>query len=242
MPDRRDQLNHHTVLPILRGKQIDGAIFLPLCTPADDLTLEQLQDWGRPFVVLDRPVPNPHIPQVFIDNYQAGRRAAREFLRRGHREFLFIWGLQDFSSAKERFSGFRDELRAENIDLPFSRQIEGDFVSSVCYRNTCEAWSRLPRFSAVFGSNDSSAHGFLKAAREQGLDCPRDFSIIGFDEDPELSLLLDPPLASFAQPAVDLGRTGARLLLELMAGEASTESRIVLEASFDDRRSLALKH
>ena len=237
----REHLQQKTILPIMRGKQIDGAIFMPQSTYADDQTLEQLQDWGRPFVVLDRPVPNQRIPQVYVNNYEAGRRAAREFLDHGHREFIFIWGLQDFSSAKERFNGFRDELRGANIDLPFNRQLEGDFVSSICYRNTSEAWDRLPPFTAVFGSNDSSAYGFLKAAREHGVDCPRDFSMIGFDADADLSLLLDPPLASFSQPGAELGTIGARLLLDLISGKEAPQTNITLEAQFVQRGSLVAR-
>lgn len=226
------------ILPIMRGKQIDGAIYLPLCTAADDQTIEQLQGWGRPFVVLDRPLGNQNISQVYTNNYEAGRYAAREFLSRGHREFIFIWGLQDFSSSRERFNGFRDELSLKRIELPSERQIAGEFVSSICYRNACEAWHRLPPFTAVFGSNDSSAYGFLKAAREHGVDCPKDFSLIGFDDDPDLSLLLTPPLASFAQPAEKLGHTGARLLLDHIAGKESTPLQIGLEAKFIERGSL----
>ena len=238
-PDSRRAAQSRSLLPIMRGKQIDGALFLPLNTPDDDLTIEQLRDWGHPYVILDRNLAIPGIPQVVIDNYNAGRLAAKKFLALGHKDFLFIWGLQDFPSSRDRFAGFRDELRDAGIPLSFDRQLEGDFLASHTYKFTRALWSRLPHFTAVFAANDPSALGFLKASREEGLDCPRDFSLIGFDDDEELSSLVGFPLASFRQPVGELGIRGAQMLLDLLHERPVDPSKITLGVEFIERSSLA---
>ena len=96
----------------------------------------------------------------------------------------------------------------------------------------------LPAFTAVFASNDSSALGFLKAAREHGCESPRDFSLVGFDDNFEFTLLYDPPLSTFSQPAVELGRQGAQMLLALLNGEKLVSTSISLEAEYIARASL----
>jgi len=224
--------------PLLKGRQIDGVLSLSTLHPNDDRALDLLQNWGRPFVVLDRPLPHSPVPQVYVDNYEAGRCAARELLARGHREFLFIWGRTEFPSAHTRFQGFRDELRKNDVHITLDRQLEGEFFSLRTYEETTRRWPNLPPFTAVFASNDSSALGFLKAAREHGLDSPRDFSLIGFDDNFEFTLLFDPPLATFRQPAEKLGIVAARMLLDLLAEKIPPSTRVPLEAGFILRSSL----
>lgn len=224
--------------PLMRSRQVDGALYLPTLHPTDDTALDQLMAWGRPFVVLDRPLLHTAVAQVYIDNYAAGRRAAREMLDRGHREFLFLWGRQEFSSAQNRFLGFRDELKKAGISLPLDRQIEGEFFSLISYEQTKRRWTSLPPFTGVYASNDSSALGFLKAAREHGREAPRDFSLVGFDDNFEFTLLYDPPLATFSQPALEMGRRAAQMLLSLLEGETPETTRVALEATFIPRASL----
>jgi DNA-binding LacI/PurR family transcriptional regulator len=226
------------LVPLMRGRQIDGVLYLATLHTADDEALDRLMAWDRPFVVLDRPLLHSSVPQIYVDNYQAGRRAARELLDQGHREFLFLWGRQEFPSAQNRFQGFRDELRKTGIDLPLDRQLEGKFFSLTAYEETARRWAGLPPFTAVFASNDSSALGFLKAARERGADAPRDFSLVGFDDNFEFTLLYDPPLATFSQPADELGYRAARMLLTLLEGGSLESSKVALEAKFIPRASL----
>ncbi len=224
--------------PLLRGRQLDGVLYFPTLQGRDDRSVDQLMAWGRPFVVLDRPLLHTAVPQVYIDNYQAGRRAAREMLELGHRHFLFLWGIQDFSSSQNRFSGFRDELKRAGVALPLDRQLEGEFFSLTAYEETRRRWANLPEFTAVFASNDSSALGFLKAAREHGRDAPRDFSLVGFDDNFEFTLLYDPPLATFRQPAKDMGRLAAQMLLALLEERPPESTRIALDVEFIPRASL----
>ena len=223
---------------LMKGRQIDGAIHIPTLSPSDDQILDRLVSWDRPFVVLDRPLAFATVPQVYVDNYGAGRKAAREMLALGHREFLFLWGRQEFSSAQNRFLGFRDELRDAGVSLPLDRQLEADFFSLKAYEETRRRWDLLPQFTAVFASNDSSALGFLKAARERGADAPKDFSLVGFDDNFEFTLLYDPPLATFSQPAEDLGTQGARMLLTLLEGVTPEPLKVPLEAKYIPRESL----
>ena len=58
--------------------------------------------------------------------------------------------------------------------------IYGDYTATTAYRLARKRLPGLPPFTGVFAVNDASAIGFLRAAGEQGLKCPEDFSLIGF--------------------------------------------------------------
>ena len=49
------------------------------------------------------------------------------------------------------------------------------------YTGAKELLSRCPEITALFALNDLAAIGTIRAAKELGYDCPRDISVIGFD-------------------------------------------------------------
>src|SRR5206468_1978749 len=53
--------------------------------------------------------------------------------------------------------------------------------------------------TAVVCASDMMALGVVRAARQQGLEVPRDVSVVGFDDSP-LIAFTDPPLTTIRQP------------------------------------------
>jgi DNA-binding LacI/PurR family transcriptional regulator len=66
--------------------------------------------------------------------------------------------------------------------------------------------------------SDTLAAGVLQAARDLGLDVPRDLSVVGFDDSP-LARQTDPPLTTIAQPQQRKGADAARLLINAIEHE-----------------------
>ena len=228
------------VPPFLKKKQLDAIIFFPTLSPEDDALLDQLKAWNKPFLLLDRPLQPDLFAQMYFDNYQAGHQAALAFLELGHREFLFIRGVADSPATLDRFNGFSDCLAERGINLDASRQLNGEFSSVVTYDVSAKAFPTLPAFTAVFASNDSSAGGFMRAAREHGMHCPEDYSIIGFDDNPEFAPFLMPPLASFKQPVMECGKQAAEKIVQLINQESEPIDRRVFQPVFHPRESLSV--
>jgi DNA-binding LacI/PurR family transcriptional regulator len=72
--------------------------------------------------------------------------------------------------------------------------------------------------TAVFLANDQMALGLLAAMHEEGLDIPRDVSVVGFDDLPEAPYFT-PPLTTVRQDFAELGRRGVQLVLARLKGE-----------------------
>ncbi len=225
--------------PFLNKRQLDGVIFFPLLSREDDEIIDNLINWGHPFVIADRTIQNASFPQVSMNNYAGGWKAAEAFLEKGHREFLFIWGRHDSPSAHERFRGFQDRLQQDGIELGPDRQIDGEYQAETTYRNALKKLDAAPRFTAVFASNDASAIGFIRAAAEKGFRCPQEYSIIGYDNNLEFSPFTTPPLASFKQPVAEFSRTAAGLLLDILQGKSDVNRQRIFEPEFIDRESLS---
>ncbi|TFB47251.1 LacI family DNA-binding transcriptional regulator [Cryobacterium tagatosivorans] len=151
-----------------------------------------------------------------VDQIAGARLATRHLIDLGHRNIYHLAGPQDWIEAEARMRGFLDEMGAR--DVPTTAPILGDWTADFGYHAGRELL-RMRDFTAIFSSNDQMALGLIHAAREAGLDVPRDLSIVGFDDIPEAAHFW-PPLTTVRQDFAELGRRCIALLLSSLGGEA----------------------
>ncbi len=73
--------------------------------------------------------------------------------------------------------------------------------------------------TAVVCGSDLMALGAIRMARRQGLEVPRDFSVVGYDDSP-LIAFTDPPLTTIQQQVTAMVTAAVRTLLDEIAGAA----------------------
>lgn len=144
-----------------------------------------------------------------VDQIAGARLATRHLIAMGHREIYHLAGPQDWIEAEARMRGFLDEMSAS--DVPTTAPILGDWTAEFGFYAGREML-RFRDFTAIFSSNDQMALGLLHAIRDDGLDVPRDISIVGFDDIPEAAHFW-PPLTTVRQDFAELGRRCVELLL-----------------------------
>jgi LacI family transcriptional regulator len=74
------------------------------------------------------------------------------------------------------------------------------------------------RPTAIFAVNNFIAFGAIRALHEAGIRVPEDMSVVAFDDLPA-EWVSDPFLTVAAQPAYEIGRHAAAMLLDEIAGE-----------------------
>jgi LacI family transcriptional regulator len=93
------------------------------------------------------------------------------------------------------------------------------------------------RPTALFCANNFIAFGAIRALREAGLRVPEEMSVVAFDDLPE-EWVSEPFLTVAAQPAYEIGRRAAALLLDQISGaHHATGESIVLPFELIIRRS-----
>jgi LacI family transcriptional regulator len=154
---------------------------------------------------------------VVTHDKQGGRQAAQHLIGLGHQRFAHISGPDTFRSAHERRGGFVGALAQHGVQMQ-PRYLE---VGAYTFDSGVACAERLlrldPRPTAIFTGNDEMAAGVYKAARDAGLDIPRDLSVVGYDDSP-MAARLWPALTSVRLPIRDMGRMAAEKLLQ-RAGE-----------------------
>jgi LacI family repressor for deo operon, udp, cdd, tsx, nupC, and nupG len=211
-PAARQRLFHSYLL----SKRVDAVMVLALRPTAEEVA--SLERTGSPTVVVGGAVPG--WSSVRIDDIEAAETAVRHLVELGHTRIAHVGGIPDpehagldFSTPGERLVGYRKAMQDAGLAIEPGWEVTGDFSAHGGLTACRQLLAAGARPTAIFAGSDEMAIGASHAVRELGLRVPDDISIIGIDNH-ELSEYFD--LSTIAQPAPELGRLGARMLLDAL--------------------------
>jgi LacI family transcriptional regulator len=149
---------------------------------------------------------------VASNDREAVRGAVEHLIEQGHRRIGLIAGPNGFRSAAERRAGYEEAMANAGIGLPRSMIAEGNYTFASGLVAAERLLDVVPRPTAVFSSNDEMGAGVIHAARQRGLDVPRDLSVIGFDDTP-VAAQIWPPMTTVRWPIATMARSAALKLI-----------------------------
>ena len=205
------------------SKKYSGiCLFLPSMT--DNHYLKIKEKVGRYPIISLLPSKNPKIDTVCFDSYRGGYMMAKHFEERGYKKFGYISGPIRRADALFRKNGFLNHVHESNgLELVWS--YEGDFSTNAGISAFAEFKKTGLKDIAVFGGNDYSCFGFMKAAIESGYKIPDDFIIGGYDN---LSFCenFTPELTSVVTDFHELGKKAIRTIENLVTDNMDTVGQI----------------
>jgi DNA-binding LacI/PurR family transcriptional regulator len=202
-------------LRYLRAGHVDGA--LVISHHREDQLPAQLARTGLPFVFGGRPLDpgNVKVTYVDADNVGGGRTATTHLLRGGRQVVATVAGPRDMPAGVDRLAGWREVLTAAGRRADLVEY--GDFTSEGGATAMGRLLERHPDLDAVFVASDLMATGALRIIHESGRRVPDDVAVVGYD-DSVLARTAIPPLTTVRQPAEEMGRRMAELLIDQLGG------------------------
>ncbi|MFH1753858.1 MAG: LacI family DNA-binding transcriptional regulator [Candidatus Omnitrophota bacterium] len=156
---------------------------------------------------------------VCEDGSMGGELAAKHLYDMGHRNVAVITGGSHSRDGNNRIKGFTScwqRLTGSDKTIP---QREGHFdnkeKTAKCLDSIVE---EIPQTTGLFCCNDNMAFWAIERLREQGLSCPRDISIIGYDDDWR-SAMYTPSLTTVRVPVYDIAQKAAHKILESLKSD-----------------------
>ncbi|RSM80809.1 LacI family transcriptional regulator [Amycolatopsis sp. WAC 01375] len=193
--------------------------------------VDRLTERGTPVVAVDRPLLKYTGDQVLVDTRLAARDATRHLIDGGYRRVACVSGPAGVRTAEDRLAGYTDAVGEENaLTRRAEFRAEGGRLAALSLLDESE-----PPDALLVG-NSTMAIGVLEALAARGLRSGQDVGIVSFDDAP-WTTLIDPPLTVVAQPANEVGRVAAELLLARIGDSTRKATTTTLQAKLIVRRS-----
>ncbi len=199
----------------LSARQVDGLVVVPSSADPEPHLLAAAA--AGPLVLLDREVEGLGVDSVTADNVGGARAATEHLLGHGHERIGFVSDSLEISSSAARLQGYRDALASAGVKYDERLVSVGGPTADDGYRASLELLERDGRPTALFTANNFMTLGAMHALRSLGLCVPEQVALVGFD-DLEWTTLVDPPVTVVSQPAAEIGREAARLLIARLDG------------------------
>jgi LacI family transcriptional regulator len=197
----------------LLARQVDGLVLLAVRSG----DLARVVGWMAwvPVVLAVRSLPGSGVPTVTHDDLGGARLAAEHLAELGHRRVVQLPGPLDMRPFRDRHDSFAEAAArlgirawalaaAERPDFDEGRRLMTQALAD-------------RRATAVFAHNDAMAMGAVRALRDAGLDCPRDMSVVGYNDVP-MADCFDPPLTTVRLDGYEVGRRAGEAVLAAIRG------------------------
>ena len=221
-----DTAKQERLLHVMNGHQVDGVFLCPAQETTGE-TIELLQRWRLPGVMVARYIPGVEYDYAGVDNQAGAAQAVEHLYARGHRRIAFLGGHPMSSARRDRYRGYLDALRRLGLEAPPDLSV----TSPATRRGGYEALVRLLDLpeppTAVLCYNDVVAFGALHALQARHRTPGRDFGVVGFDDVADASLVR-PALTTVAIEPDRIGRAATDLLLARIESPDTPPRRIIL--------------
>ena len=212
---------------------VDGFMIAP--TLEGEKSLTAILQSGIPLVLLDRLIAD-NIDYVATDNYAAAYTGAKYLLEQGHRNIAYIGWDIDLNTIQDRNKAFFKAIEDYGVkrdDIIFRRCPRAAETGYMTAREVLDKYQP----TAFFIDQNNIAEGVVQALRERKINIPKDTSVLLFG-DPSWAKLNVPEFTCVALPDIEIGKEGARLLIDKVEGRGANIQTILLSGSLIKRSSV----
>lgn len=218
---------------------VAGIIVAPrLDVPTAAETLAWLDSLDIPVVLVEREgaeeVHRTPLESVETDHVLGARMAVRHLAELGHRRIGLVHTLHSPHSAAIR-AGWVAELAHLGLPGPDQPGVLEVVVPDKKDPTWDSALDPIPEACRATGTTallvhaDPEAMSVAQHAEEQGLEVPRDLSIVAYDD--EVVSLFSPPMTAVRPPRKSVGRAAVELVVARLADPGRPTHRVVITPS-----------
>jgi LacI family transcriptional regulator len=218
----------------LLQRRVDG--FILATGRLDDQTMnDEATAAAVPVVLVNRDSGVGRYPVVSGNNGSGIDSAVTHLVALGHSRIVHVAGPLNFSTTRARAEAF--EAAADRAGVRH-RTV---YAEALSIEAGCRAADELlagdgERPTALVAGNDLVALGLIRRLRANGLRCPEDMSVVGFNDMPFAEDFW-PPLTTVHMPLWEMGAEAARLLMHGIEDGVQEAATLTLPVSLVVRGS-----
>lgn len=208
----------------LSWRSVDGLLVSLASETKDMSSLQKIHANGVPIVFFDRVSDCIETHQVVADNIDGAYQLTKHFIESGFRSIAHVTSPYDLSITHERKEGYLKALA--EYDIPVNEQYikycpHGGMIIEEIEMAIQQLLDMEQPPDAVFTASDRITIGAFAYLHKKNIGIPEQIAIAGFCNfsSPEL---FNPSLTTIRQPAFEMGKAAAELLIELIESKKPT--------------------
>ncbi len=223
---------------LMLERHVDGLVVIP--SKFRQTRLTRALFGTTPVVTFDRPVPDPSLDSVLVQNAAGARRIVEHLIKHGHKRIAYLGISRALFTINARFLGYRRAMQEAGLEPNATFDCTSEELTIGVLKEKL-AGSQPP--TALFASNTQATRNVLSAVAHLGLKVPSDVAFAGFD-DFDMAGVTSPSITVVRQPAYEMGLAATNLLFDRIASGIAPNvgTRIVLPVEIVLRHSCGCNH
>lgn len=202
-----------------------------------DAELASLMQQMPGMVLINRTLPGFEQRCVALDDRYGAWLATRHLIQQGHTKIGYLCSNHPISDAEDRLQGYYDALTEHGIPINDRLVTFSEPDESGGEQAMTELLGRGKHFTAVACYNDSMAAGAMGVLNDNGIEVPKEISLIGFD-DVLISRYVRPRLTTVRYPIVTMATQAAELAMALAENRPLPETTHIFSPTLVRRHSV----
>ena len=203
------------ILKDFESGRVDGVLISVAKETIQHYHIDALMDKGVPIIFFDRVMDEVTTAKIITNDYESARLATEHLIKKGCNRILFLSFSHTLSITCKRLAGYKKALLdnhlkyADNNILTFSNDAKKDYL--LLQKKLKSANKGV----GILASVEKLALPIYKACEDLQLSIPEDVQVISFSNS-DSAAFLHPPLTTVTQPAFEIGKTAASLLVKAL--------------------------
>lgn len=203
------------ILKDFEGGRVDGVLLSVSRETTQFGHIDSLIKKGIPLVFFDRVIDEVEASKIVTNDYESAYLATDHLVKNGCRQILFLSFLNTLSISNKRLEGYKNALLDNHLKFTEKNIVAFQNDATKDYLLLKRKLKSSKRPDGIVASVEKLALPVYQACEELQLNIPADIQVVGFSN-LDTASFLNPPLTTITQPAFEIGKTAAALLVKAL--------------------------
>ncbi len=225
------------IITHLIGGRVDGILLSASTETGSAAHLREIIERKIPLILFDRVLEGLNVKSVVSNDYESSYKATRHLIEKNCKKIAFLKVGNQLSNIEKRAKGYVEALNNEanyinkEIIITMSNNQEENF-------KILSSFISQEKPDAIFAAVEHLAISVYDVCKSLKLEIPKDLKILTYSN-LDIARHLNPSLTTISQPAFEMGRSAALLLLAQIDNkpEFTDEQMLVIDSELIIRDS-----
>lgn len=231
--------NEQLILKEFQSGRVDGVLLSVSRETLSGDHIRSLTAQDVPVVFFDRVLEEVQAARIVTNDFESGYTATAHLIEKGCREIVYLGISKSLSISNQRMEGYRRALADHRLTRRDNNIVACTNDPAENYKTVKKVLQRKTfKPDGIVASVEKLTTTVYQACRDLRLDIPADVKVVCFSN-LEIATILHPSLTTITQPAYEIGKAAAGVLLKAIKGVDVVQSQLVIPSVLIPRGSTA---